>query len=215
VTLPQFETIGSNILKQTRTEALLFCPVVLPEQKEAWLDSANRKKDWVMEGRMQQMGSLQRLMKGDESYNNNMTLQIKSGAVVPDTQVREYYTPAWTFSPPPATYGLINMNLGLVMAPLMAAFFVLQNETLVSPVMKHPGIPIAFSPQEHAKYHSKLTDSSVENPHSFFFHPVFAKAGDRRSGISGFIASASAWDAALLHLLPEGVEGLHVVIRNN
>ena len=74
--------------------------------------------------------------------------------------------------------------------------------------------------EEHHKMHSKLLDTRAENPHSFVVHPVHralrpGEPLDTVREIEGILAGASAWDVALLNLLPQGVEGIHAVVRNN
>ena len=63
--------------------------------------------------------------------------------------------------------------------------------------------------------HTKLEDSSAEHPHSFAFHPVHRRDGDYNSDIVAMLATATAWDEALLYLLPEGVIGIHAIIKND
>ena len=74
--------------------------------------------------------------------------------------------------------------------------------------------------EEHHKMHSKLLDTRSENPHSFVVHPVHralrpGEPLDTQREIVGVLAGASAWDVALLNLLPDGVVGIHAVVRNN
>ncbi|CAB9501720.1 Receptor-type guanylate cyclase gcy [Seminavis robusta] len=213
VTLPAYETIAPGIMEHAHIETLVYCPFVRADQKDAWLDYANRNKGWVIEGHMQQMGSLERLKGGLHTYNNNMTLLTPKG-VIPDPEPRDYYFPVWLYSPPPAAYSIINANAESILPQLIAAMFKLQNETIFSQVRRHPGIPISFSAEEHATYHSKLKNSNVSNPHSIYMHPVYAKPGNKSSGVAAILSGAMAWDASFLNLLPTGVEGIHVVIRN-
>ena len=74
--------------------------------------------------------------------------------------------------------------------------------------------------EEHHKLHSKLLDTRSENPHSFAVHAVHkakrpGEPLDEATDVVGLLAGASAWDVALLNLLPDGVVGIHAVIRNN
>jgi len=67
--------------------------------------------------------------------------------------------------------------------------------------------------EEHAKMHSELKDSNLENPHSFCFRGFHEKANDPTSEIVGVLGMSVAWDEALLNLLPDNVYGLDVVIK--
>lgn len=214
VTLPSYQAVAAGILKQAHIETVSFCPIVKGDQKDDWLDYASRKTGWVVEGHLQQMGSLERLMANKSTSYVGKMQKVTPTGFQPDEDPRDVYLPGWTYAPPPASYALVNLNMALIAPALFDSFLVLQNETLFTQVMKHPGIPVAFSYEEHARYHSKMTDSNVENPHSFFAHPVYALPGNKSSGVVGVLTGASAWDASLLGLLPEGVEDIHVVIEN-
>lgn len=74
--------------------------------------------------------------------------------------------------------------------------------------------------EEHNELHTELLDPRAENPHSFFVHPIHralrpGEPLDTNREIMGVLAGASAWDVALLDLLPDGVVGIHAVVSNN
>jgi len=47
------------------------------------------------------------------------------------------------------------------------------------------------------------------------FQAIHKNVGDSDSETVALVSLAFAWDAALQHLLPEGVEGIHSIIKNN
>lgn len=112
---------------------------------------------------------------------------------------------------------MINWNLETTgdYAALFPGLFKLKNETLCTKVRGYVGVPLAMSEEDHNLLHSKLTDSSKENPHSFCFTLIHKDAANTDSEIVGMIGTGSAWDAALLNLLPDNVRGIDTVIKND
>lgn len=74
---------------------------------------------------------------------------------------------------------------------------------------------IAMTYEEHTAKHSTLKDSTPEHPHNFVQYPMHKDPTDYNSDIVGMIGVGVALDAALLNLLPQGVEGIICVIKNN
>ena len=91
----------------------------------------------------------------------------------------------------------------------------LQYETTFSIVTPYKSADLVFTKEEHAAMHSKLKDSTPEHPHNFAIHPVHEDPTDPQSKIVAVLTAGVALDAALLDLLPNGVEGIHCIIKNN
>ncbi|CAB9519351.1 Guanylate cyclase [Seminavis robusta] len=222
VTLPMFEHYAQHSLKQAHIETLNVLPLVTNSQRQDWVEYANSKYDgWVQEGHYLQKGNLDRLVGGDETYHAYISDRQPDGSFVNATE-RDYYFISWLYSPPPATYDLLNGNLFSVppFAKAAEAIMALGNETVMTPVMPHVGIPTAMTREEHNLLHTELLDTRSENPHSFFTHAVHRarRPGDpldEETEIVAVLAGATAWDVALLQLLPEGVVGIYAVIKNN
>jgi hypothetical protein len=216
VTVPKFEQYGFNYRKQSHTEVVSTFNLVRFDQKEAYVNYTNEnRRQWVEEGHYTQKGSLERLIDpfGNKTFHPYISRPNPDGLpFLPDID-RDVYFPSWQFSPPPSSYGLINWNCYSVpdYAGLIDSMLELRFETLVSKVRHYVGVPTAMSREDHDLLHSQLADSSAEHPHSFAYHPIHQDSKDYESPIVGFLASGTAWDEALLDLLPDGVEGIHVM----
>ena len=215
ITLPDFEQIGANIRKQAGFEVLGFQPLIFHDQRNAWVEyaTANYEK-WIKQGHMYMYGNLTRLKEG--TYHPYISQFSDDGTSMVPRSEENFYLPFWLFSPPPASYYLVNGD-SLSIPRVKSAVLILlelQNETLFSPIQKSLSIPTAFTEEEHAAYHSKLADSTADNPHALTIHPVYRNTGNPNSGIVGVVWGIMAWDAALLNLLPQGVEGIHAVLRS-
>lgn len=68
---------------------------------------------------------------------------------------------------------------------------------------------------EDGRDHPWLQSTSYLHPHSVFLEPVFAASGNRTSDITGVIAAVLPWDFLLADLVPEGVNGIVVVLCNS
>ena len=112
VIIPGFEHYGHNMLIQSQAEVFTFFPIVKEEEREAYLDFANSNvKGWVEEGHLIQKGSFERLLDphGNMTYHPYFTALTPTG-IIEMPYAQEYYTPCSQWSPPPATYGLVNWN---------------------------------------------------------------------------------------------------------
>jgi hypothetical protein len=90
----------------------------------------------------------------------------------------------------------------------------LKNETLFTPVRPYSG-NTAYKQEEHDALHSKLKNSNTSYPHSFVAHPVHMIPGDFNSEMVAYVGGGFAWDFALRNLLPLGVDGIIVELKNN
>ncbi|CAB9517727.1 Receptor-type guanylate cyclase gcy [Seminavis robusta] len=218
VTLPNWQAIAKNTMNQGHFESVAFAPIVFRGQEQAWYNYSSANINWVPEAHMYEYGHTERLIHPVQSFHPYFSAyeSYGTGQFLEETTSRPFYVPFWLFSPPPISYAWLNGNY-MANPPLretINSLLAMQNETLVRKNGRHNGIPLAFSEEEHAHYHSTLKNSSIQNPHGFVYHPVHEQTGNSSSGVAGIISGTHAWDAALLNLLPEGVAGIDVVIRN-
>lgn len=249
VTVPKFEVYGENIREQSHIEIVTLIPRVWPQDREAYVDYANANvKSWVEEGHMIQKGSLERLQDDETVPYRPFISALTAEGIVEDPVDREFYSPLWQWSPPPATYGMVNWNtksipyyesllevveetryevvatpvsvfhdwrwmLGLVLIYLLSC---LTTPVLILSLQVRPyiSVPMTMSYEEHDQYHSKLQESSHENPHSFLVAPIHRNTTDYNSDIVAWLGTGASWDAGLLNLLPNNVEGIHAVLKN-
>lgn len=203
------------MLLHSRTEITSVNNIIRRDQWEDWIQYADATyQGWVNESHTI-AGDFDRFQP--TNYDNFVS-RVGSDGWTPDDDDRERYYINWSFSPPPATYRLINWNLASVpdYGAIVAAIEVLGNQTLVTRVRPYAAaIGTAFAENEHDALHSTLPEGETEHPHSFFFHPVHKDSNDPRSDVVAVVSGGSAWDAALRNLLPEGVNGITVVVKNN
>lgn len=217
-TMPLFEPAAENIRAQSRMEILAVAPLVRDVQQ--WILFANSTyKNWVEEGHMLSQGNLNRL--NPTKYRGYLT-QREDTRVVRDTSAdrREINFPLWSFSPPPATYGILNWNFVSEEGyeKLVEATFRLGNETCVGSAFGDSSVvtqTLALTPQEHARMHNELRSSSKSFPHSFFVYPVRARIKDPAAPLVALAVGMASWDVALRNLLPVGVNGIFAVLRNS
>eukprot|EP00977_Amphora_coffeiformis_P013348 scaffold3471_cov175-Amphora_coffeaeformis.AAC.22 len=214
VTVPDIEVTGSDTLLQAGTELFNVFVKVENKDRQAWIDytTANHE-EWVKEGHLLRNGNLDRLQQ--VAFKPFISKSVNGSFVEDD--VRDYYFCAWHMVPTPTTYGLLNWNIASYRSydQIFQGVMKLKNESLVSPVGPYVAVPIALTQEEHDAMHSKLLDSQSTNPHSFVYTPVHERIGDTDSPIRAIIGTGTAWDRALIDLLPENVGGIIVVIRNN
>lgn len=214
-TLPDFESYAYHHRVQTNTELTTVLNVVDLEDFDDWVDySIANYEDQVKEGHLINAGNLDRLT--EVAYQPTIT-RLTAEGIIPEIE-RPSYNVVWSYSPPPANYALVNGNVRSV--PDYDALFIatetLRNETVVSGVRSYAtAVGIAFTEEEHNAMHSDLPAGETEHPHSFFMHPIYERLHDPSSKIVATLLIGSAWDASLKNLLPEGVNGLDVVISNN
>ena len=63
--------------------------------------------------------------------------------------------------------------------------------------------------------HRRALDEDRYHPMSLFMQPVFADLFDTSSPLVGVLHAAVPWDSYVVNLLPQGVNGIRVVMRND
>lgn len=219
-TFPRFEQFGYNTLFQSKTEVMNIFHRVREENLEEWLAFSNSSyKAWFDEGY-----EIESRREGAQVYDNFNGIGYhpyitRAGAdgFVPEEHKHTHWV-SWSYSPPPFTYGFTNWDFSSVpdYDNLIKASIQLKNETLFTQVRFYVSADIAFTKGEHAALHSPVLKTvTTQLPHSILFQPIHKIPDDDDSEVVAFIAGGSAWDASMLDLLPDGVNGLYVVVRNN
>lgn len=212
--MPSFELHAQDMLLQSRTEVVMIAHVVTHEQRpkyEAW--ATEHYEQMVNDAHMIRSGNLDRL--SPVAYQPYIT-QLTAEGLILDIN-RTEYAPIWGYAPAPSAYALINGNVDSVpdYNDALNAIRALHTETIVTRVRPYAtAVGIAFTKEEHDAMHSALPEGETEHPHSIFFHPVHEKLNDPSSRLVATLIGGVAWDASFRDLLPEGVEGIHAVIRN-
>lgn len=87
------------------------------------------------------------------------------------------FFPSPLYKQPPFTHGAINWNVQSVPAfrDVVDALLLLKNETVLSGVRPYTTAGLSLSKEKHEAMHSKLTNSSIEHPHSFVYTAVHGK----------------------------------------
>jgi hypothetical protein len=215
VALPNFESLGKNFHKIAGIEIFSLFPTVTRANTEAWLNYTDKQHaHMVKESHMLKYKTLDNL--NEVGYKSFIQRISSNGEFIQDID-REIYHPMWQFSPPMFTYGAMNWNIASLpdLASVFDAVKVLKYESLASGVRPYATSSLAFSNEDHARLHSKIEGSSTDFPHSFFYTPVHLDSQDFNSPIVAIFGVAMAWDFSLRNLLPDGVIGIHAVLKNS
>ena len=54
----------------------------------------------------------------------------------------------------------------------------------------------------------------LENPHSFIHTPIHERIGDTDLPIRAILGTGTAWDQALINLLPKNVKGVQAIVHD-
>jgi len=86
----------------------------------------------------------------------------------------------------------------------------------------HDILEQTVDPNSEKGFHGDITEGGVDfsadvvydHPHSFLVQPVLERLNDPKSDMVGLLQSIVPWDAYLRDLLPAGVTGIYVVLKN-
>jgi hypothetical protein len=213
-TLPHFENFGENEINAKKLETLQVMNVVHPDDYDAYVTYTRANAyDWIYNGHMLRYGNLDNFNPEPglppylKKFSPTEGFSISGG--------QDVYFPFWTFYPPPGTYNGVNWDMGNTRRmPLLQSLLELKNQPLVTEAAPYYIIEEAEQIR-HEKLHAELKDSSTWHPHSFLYSPVQMDVNDPESSVVAVIVSNIAWDRALTALLPNDVQGILVVGRND
>jgi hypothetical protein len=213
--LPHFATFGENEMEAKKLETLQVMNIVYPEDYDDYIEYTRANAyEWIYESHMRRYGNMDNFVPEPglppylKKFSFTTGLSISTG--------QDIYFPWWTLYPPPGTYNAINWDFGnsAIIMPILQAVVSLKNEPLVSQAGRYGAVE-KTEEIRHQKYHAELKNSSISHPHSFMFTPVQKDVDDPESPVVALISSNIAWDRALTNLLPDDVQGILMVGRNN
>lgn len=214
VNIPFYEDYGGHFRKLSQSEISSFIIIVEEENKEAYPEFMTKHYEKMFDdAHIFRYGNTERLNR--TKYFPYITRHSPDG-LLPDIN-RTTYFPIQMQSPPAMHYGNVNWNLGSVphFLALLESAKKLKNETLTSVVGTYiKAVGALFTLEEHNAMHDPLPPGEKEHPHNFYFHPVRERIDDPDSAVVGMVTGVVALDASSRNLLPDGVEGLQIVVRN-
>jgi hypothetical protein len=136
---------------------------------------------------------------------------------------RAFYAPVWQMSPPPRDPSLVNMDL--YSNPVFKRMINYIMESGGQPGLSEfvdvrPLYKGLFTEAEHWQLHDQfhgagagVGHSARDHPHTIIAAPV-RRTIDPDAEIVGIVAAVVPWDLYLSRLLPNGIDGVHVVLEN-
>ncbi|CAB9497986.1 Receptor-type guanylate cyclase gcy [Seminavis robusta] len=215
VRIPFFEEYGANFLRMSNSEISSFIPIVDFEDVDAYPEFVGTfYEELIKESHMLTYGSLDNLI--EEDYKDFIS-GVSPDGLVKDKE-RETYFPIQVNTPPPRNYRNVNWNLGSVphFGAVMESVRRLKTETLTTKSTTYTtAVGAILSKEGHDAMHDPLPEGEKEHPHTFYFYPIHRRIADPDSDVVGIVTGAVALDRSSRNLLPDGVDGIVVVVRNS
>jgi hypothetical protein len=183
-----------------------------------WLDESKRIYDTLQPGQNRSMEA-----KTPELPEIVWAINDQDGSLVKRSG-RGNFVPTLHISPPPLNNGEIYQNVDLFSDPNYKAVSlaaVKLKDAVFSQFSQSYAIDIdqiVGAPQHqklHDSYHPIDKTDRLRHPHSIAAQPVYNKLEASTNKIVGYLYSIIAWDFFLVNLLPEGVTGVYVILRNS
>jgi hypothetical protein len=228
---PNYEVYAKQARENTGLEVISYAPVVTLDQVEAFVNySVDALPEWIVKSRTMGM-----LLDSDLHFENLTDTAFHpviydvnplAGEIFPSVGDGPF-TPLIHTSPPPQSliYQLYNFRSD----PEYERIYSLQNtwrDTLfgntnfflwtvvdfINGIEKHQEL--------HDGRHYQAKDANhvnVVQPHGSLVQPVYRTldhSDPDANGIVGYLMGIMAWDAYLIDLLPQGVNGVYVVVQN-
>jgi hypothetical protein len=196
-------------------QTIIYAPIAINEQE--WVNFSQYSSDWLDESKfiydILQPGQNRTLEPKAPvlpdyvwSYNQDdkSILEQRSG--------RGNFVPSYQISPPPVNSGEIFFNIDLFSDPNYKSIS-------LAAVKLKDAVFSQFEPK-YAEYVAKVTgvataQHAIQHPRSIAAQPVYNKLDTSTQKIVGYLYSIVSWDYYLYDLLPHGVNGIYVVLRNS
>lgn len=234
VTLSDFEVAGHAARISSRTEVMAFLPIVedadLAEfngytlQNEGWLEES-RQFAREITGEDVEGGPVQML-----PFVYDITIDLESGeqSFAPSFG-QEDYAPVWQMTPPPPDGFLLKSNLNnIIAADLQAGTGDAEQGTLIEMAKRVRDVTLSppssatslyadalIGEQQHRDIHSVAPrDGRTSQPHSYVVASVFDSFDQESREVVGLVVALFSLDSFLINLLPDGVRGVFVVVKD-
>ena len=145
--------------------------------------------------------------------DNVWSYNPKDKSILEQRSGRGNFVPSYQISPPPVSSGEILFNIDLFSDPNYKSIS-------LAAVKLKDAVFSQFEPK-YAEYVAKVIGVStteqaiIQHPRSIAAQPVYNKLDTLTQKIVGYLYSIVSWDYYLSDLLPYGVNGIYVVLRNS
>jgi hypothetical protein len=136
---------------------------------------------------------------------------------------RPFYAPVWQMSPPPKDPSLVNLDLYTNPVFKQMINYIINSggqpglSAFVDVTPLYEGL---FTESEHWQLHAQfhgagdmVGHTARDHPHTLIAAPV-RRTIDTDADIVGILAAVIPWDLYLSRLLPNGIDGVYVVLEN-
>ncbi|GAX15863.1 hypothetical protein FisN_2Lu430 [Fistulifera solaris] len=218
VTVPDFELRGyhNNILSKALQVSLV--PLVRADEKEEWEIYAQQNEEWIDEGLAvaKERQLTENTQEKDEPIEDFVwrfadgdsgTSVVQNGEGFSLDGVK-YFAPLWQQSPAPHDTQIVNYDI--LSHPVLQRLF---------HAMQTTGQPV-FSEAVDLSFITKgAIEDNFEHPHTYVIYPVFGsftKDGQSHTyhDVVASLIIVLPFDELLLNMIPEGVNGIDVVMDN-
>jgi hypothetical protein len=219
-----FEAKAYEARIQAGFEMITYAPIVSKES--SWIDFVKENYDWIDESKR----TFDILEPGQNRANEPKALEppetiwtmTENGALI-KRKARGIFLPSFQISPPPINNGNIFANVDLFSDPnykSVSLAAVKLNDSVFSRFDEYYSkysdqtIGEAHHQSLHDTFHTDSRVSRMVHPHSIAAQPVYDSMS-RNTKVIGYLFGVIAWDTFLVDLLPEGVNGIMLILRNS
>jgi hypothetical protein len=218
VTIPDFELRGyhNNILSKSLQVSL--APMIRADEKEEWEIYAQQNEEWIDEGLA--VAKERQLTKNSKDKNEPIedfvwrfangdsgTNVVQNGEGFNLNGVN-CFAPIWQQSPAPHDTQIVNYDI--LSHPVLQRLF---------HAMQTTGQPVFSEAIDLSFIYKGSVEDKFEHPHTYVLYPVFGSfTKDGQSHTSHDVVASLImvlpFDELLLNMIPEGVNGIEVVVDN-
>jgi hypothetical protein len=218
-----FEAKAYEARHEAHFLTITYAPIVTSES--AWLEFSKTSRGWLEDSKYaydQLEPGYNRASEPLPTPLKDIIWSVNEDNVLVQRKGRGNFVPSFMISPPPVVSNATFENIDLFSIKSFKSV-ALASVTLKDSVFS--GFNDEFTTladgilgsERHQQIHDTMHPGNRENrfshPHSVTAQPVFDSLS-KETKIVGYLFSIVAWDMFLVNLLPEGVNGIIVVIRN-
>ncbi len=239
VTVDHFEILGRQFIHTLQVKQITWSPLIDVEEYAAWTNYSTENIGWLNQSvELNLAGSENDHTIEDYNFSDtNYEITAAGGDLSSGP-----WSPIWQTSPPPFNSELINFDMyslpvtfveqsamdklrrgvmsetgNLEQAAVEVTF-----ESVKDVSTEHDEEEHAAEEDEHAdedtdgRDHGDSHEHQIAHPHSLISEPVFASLFvEDTTEIVGYVYIYFTWDHYMMNLLPEGVSGITVVLKNS